>query len=202
MTPIRLVVGLGNPGLEYRDTRHNAGFWWLERLARQLGVIPARDSKFSGLVARTSLDRREVWLLEPTTFMNRSGQAVGALARFYKIAPEEILIVHDELDLPPGTARLKHGGSATHNGLRDIVPALGSRDFWRLRLGIGHPGDRDAVIDYVLHPPRREEQSLIQEAIERSLAAWPEMAAGRFEAAMLALHTRPAAKPAPGNPTA
>ncbi len=192
MPAIRLVVGLGNPGIEYRDTRHNAGFWWVERLAHMLPVALARDGKFSGLVARASVGGHEIWLLEPTTFMNRSGQSVGALARYYRIPPEAILVVHDELDLPPGGVKLKQGGGfAGHNGLRDIVATLGTRDFWRLRIGIGHPGDRDAVVDYVLHPPRREEQPLIDDAIGRSLLVWPEIVTGKFEAAMLKLHTKP-----------
>jgi PTH1 family peptidyl-tRNA hydrolase len=187
---MRLVVGLGNPGREYEATRHNAGFWWVDNLAHSLGVTLKTESRFHGKLARVRSDD-DCWLLEPMTFMNRSGQAVGALTGFYKIAPEEVLVVHDELDLPPGTVRLKKGGGvAGHNGLKDIAARIGL-DFWRLRIGIGHPGDRDAVIDYVLHPPRVEETPLISQAVERSLEAWPLILAGEMEKAMHRLHTHP-----------
>jgi len=187
---MRLVVGLGNPGREYEATRHNAGFWWVDNLAHSLGVTLKTESRFHGKLARVRSED-DCWLLEPMTFMNRSGQAVGALTGFYKIAPEEVLVVHDELDLPPGTVRLKKGGGvAGHNGLKDIAARIGL-DFWRLRIGIGHPGDRDAVIDYVLHPPRVEETPLISQAVERSLEAWPLILAGEMEKAMHRLHTHP-----------
>jgi PTH1 family peptidyl-tRNA hydrolase len=187
---MRLVVGLGNPGREYESTRHNVGFWWVERLASSHAATLKTESRFHGRLARVRGDN-ECWLLEPMTFMNRSGQAVGALAAFYKIPPEEVLVVHDELDLPPGTARLKKGGGvAGHNGLKDIAARIGL-DFWRLRIGIGHPGDRAAVIDYVLHPPRQEEAPLIADAVERSLGAWPLILAGDMEKAMHRLHTQP-----------
>ena len=191
---MKLVVGLGNPGRKYERTRHNAGFWWVERLANDARASLREEGKFHGLVARLT-SPAEAWLLLPQTFMNESGRAVAALATFYKIAPREILVVHDELDLPPGAAKLKLGGGAGgHNGLKDIADCLGSRDFWRLRLGIGHPRELAAseqeVVDYVLHPPRAEEQAAIDEAIAKSLALWPLLAEGKTEAAMLKLHTR------------
>jgi len=179
----RLVVGLGNPGAEYSETRHNAGFWFCERLAQRLGVVLVRESRFHGLVGAS----REacVWLLLPQTFMNRSGQSVGALARFHKIAPGEILVVHDELDIPPGQLRLKFGGGlGGHNGLKDITAHLGSQDFWRLRIGIGHPGNRDEVVNYVLKPPRKEEAAEIEAAIERALDIWPLIAKAKWNAAL------------------
>ena len=188
---MRLVVGLGNPGPEYAATRHNAGCWFVERLASQAGVGLRGESRFHGSVGRFPAGAEDCWLLLPQTFMNASGRSVGAFARFYRIAPEDLMVVHDELDLPPGTPRLKKGGGvAGHNGLKDIAAHLGSRDFWRLRLGIGHPGDRAAVVDYVLHPPRGEEQALIDEAIGKSLDVWPFIARGDLEAAMLKLHTK------------
>jgi PTH1 family peptidyl-tRNA hydrolase len=164
---MRLVVGLGNPGPEHAATRHNAGFWLLDRLAAKEGVSLRSESRFQGIVGRMTSCGRECWLLLPQTYMNASGRAVGALARSYKIAPEEILVVHDELCLPPGTPRLKKGGGVSgHNGLNDIAAHLGSHDFWRLRIGIGHPGDRAAVVSYVLHPPGREERELMDGSIE------------------------------------
>ncbi len=194
MNGIRLFVGLGNPGPQYEATRHNAGFWWLDRVARDAGAHLTAETKFFGLAARLRSHGREAWLLEPMTFMNASGRGVAALARFYKIAPEEILVVHDELDLPPGQARLKLGGGhGGHNGLKDIAVHLGTPDFWRLRLGIGHPGDKIAVVGYVLHPPAREEADRIGEAIERSATLLPLLIDGSFDAAMLKLHTRPKA---------
>ena len=187
MTPPRLIVGLGNPGNEYEDNRHNLGFWFVDRLARELKVPLVAQGKFFGRVARDG-DR---WLLQPTTFMNHSGQAVAALARFYKIEAQEVLVVHDELDLSPGGIRLKQGGgNGGHNGLKDIQAHLASPDFWRLRLGIGHPGERTEVINYVLKAPRREEQELIDRAIDRCLLAWPKLAAGDYEAAQRLLHVK------------
>lgn len=188
--PIRLIVGLGNPGPEYEQTRHNAGFWLIDNLAR---MPLTRESRYNALAAKTTIAGNEVWLLEPQTFMNRSGQSVGALARFYKIVPDDILVVHDELDLPPGTAKIKKGGSSGgHNGLKDISAALGTQDYWRLRIGIGHPRNQNsqqAVADYVLHRPRKEEQALINDAIERSLDEIPLLCEGKFEAAMMRLHS-------------
>jgi PTH1 family peptidyl-tRNA hydrolase len=189
--PIKLVVGLGNPGPEHEATRHNAGFWWVENLADARGVRLRSQSKFFGRVGRLTDDGNDCWLLLPTTYMNVSGRAVQALTAFYKIVPDEILVVHDELDLLPGTARLKKGGGvAGHNGLRDISARLGP-DFWRLRIGIGHPGDRDQVADYVLHPPRQEEADLISNAVEQSLEVWPLIQTGEMEKAMHRLHTGP-----------
>ncbi|WP_317202090.1 aminoacyl-tRNA hydrolase [Janthinobacterium sp.] len=192
--PIRLIVGLGNPGPEYEQTRHNAGFWLVDNLANSLpGVRLQRESRFNALVAKANVAGQEIWLLEPQTFMNRSGQSVGALARFYKIAADEVLVVHDELDLAPGVAKMKKGGSAGgHNGLKDITAALGTQDYWRLRLGIGHPrtaASQQAVADFVLHRPRKEEQVLIEEAIEKSLRALPLACEGKFDAATMQLHT-------------
>ncbi|MGB4191432.1 MAG: aminoacyl-tRNA hydrolase [Rickettsiales bacterium] len=187
---IRLIVGLGNPGAEYEQTRHNAGFWLLDQLAR--GELK-RETRFQALAAKTRIAGNEVWLLEPQTFMNRSGQSVGALARFYKINPDEILVVHDELDLPPGAAKIKKGGSSGgHNGLKDITASLGTQDYWRLRLGIGHPRElnlQQPVVDFVLHRPRKEEQSLIDLGIEKSLSVIALLCEGKFEQATMELHT-------------
>lgn len=192
MKPIKLIVGLGNPGAEYEATRHNAGFWWVDQLASELRATFVREGKFHGLVARAKHAGEDLWLLKPTTFMNRSGRAVVALTLYFKILPDEILVVHDEIDLPPGVVKMKKGGgNAGHNGLKDITAHLTTPDFWRLRIGVGHPGSKDAVIDAVLDRPRKEEQLLIDEAVEKSLAVWPSIVAGNFEVAMLKLHTRP-----------
>jgi PTH1 family peptidyl-tRNA hydrolase len=190
-TPIRLVAGLGNPGREYSNTRHNAGFWFADELAARLAATFGAESKFAGDVAKVG----ELRLVKPSTYMNLSGRSVGALARFFAVAPGEILVVHDELDLRPGEAKMKFGGGhAGHNGLRDIQAQLGSADFWRLRIGIGHPRDSELtqqeVVDYVLKPPRGEERSSIDEAIARALTAWQAIAAGDMERAMMLLHTR------------
>ena len=191
----KLVVGLGNPGAEYSETRHNAGFWFCERLARELGVSFSKEARFHGFAANARNDG--VWLLMPQTFMNRSGQSVAALARFYRIEPAEILVVHDELDIPPGQLRLKFGGGlGGHNGLKDITAHLGTQDFWRLRIGIGHPGDRNEVVNFVLKLPGRAESDLIEESLDRALSAWPLMARGDWNAATQRLNTRVAPKPA------
>jgi len=186
---IRLIVGLGNPGPDYEQTRHNAGFWLID----QLRVSLQRDKNFNALVGKTRIAGEEVWLLEPQTFMNRSGQSVGAICRFYKIAPDQVLVVHDELDMLPGVAKLKKGGSSGgHNGLKDITAALGTQDYWRLRIGIGHPRTlnlNQGVADFVLHRPRKEEQPLIDEAIAKSLDVLPLMVAGDTAEAMTRLHT-------------
>src|SRR5688572_10194413 len=192
---MKLVVGLGNPGSKYERTRHNAGFWWVEKLARGSKAAFRTESKFHGRVAKLG-GSVDVWLLMPDTYMNLSGRSIASLASFYKIPPQDILVVHDELDLPPGTVKLKLGGGFSgHNGLKDIAENLGSNEFWRMRIGIGHPRDTAAnaqeVVDYVLHPPRPEEQPLIDDAIARSLDVWPLLAENRHEAAMLRLHTKP-----------
>jgi len=190
--PIRLVAGLGNPGREHAATRHNAGFWFADALALRLGAGFANEGKFQGQVAKSPGDLR---ILKPATYMNLSGRSVASLARFFAIAPEEILVVHDELDLLPGEAKMKFGGGiAGHNGLRDIAAQLGTPDFWRLRIGIGHPRDsavpQREVVDYVLGPPAADERAPIDAAIDRGLEAWPAIAAGDFERAMMSLHTR------------
>ncbi|ADL54523.1 aminoacyl-tRNA hydrolase [Gallionella capsiferriformans] len=191
MDPIRLIVGLGNPGREYEATRHNVGFWWVDELAEEAELNFKSEAKFHGLSARGLVLGRELILLKPQTFMNLSGRSVGALAQFYKIAPAQILVVHDELDLQPGIARLKLGGShGGHNGLKDIIAQLGGREFWRLRLGIGHPGDRAQVSDFVLGHPREAERELMLEAQHQSMQVLPSVLDGKMEAAMLKLHSR------------
>lgn len=190
MSSIRLIVGLGNPGREYETTRHNAGYWWVDELARLQNLSFKSEAKFHGLMARGQLHDHEMLLLKPQTFMNVSGRAVVALAQFYKIAPVEILVVHDELDLPPGVARLKLGGGhGGHNGLKDIIAHLSTRDFWRLRLGIGHPGEGADVAGYVLNNPRREERELIDEAMQKAQSVAHLIIEGKTEAAMLKLHS-------------
>ena len=195
---IKLFVGLGNPGPEYEDTRHNAGFWWIDALARELKVTLVPERSYWGLMARTTINGQNVWLLEPQTFMNLSGKSVGALARFFKIAPEEVLVVHDELDFEPGVVKLKQGGShGGHNGLRDIHAQLGSPNYWRLRVGIGHPGNKGEVANWVLKKPAPDQMKLIEDAIIHSLKSWPEMAAGQMDKATLAIHTTKAPRPKP-----
>jgi PTH1 family peptidyl-tRNA hydrolase len=197
---IKLLVGLGNPGPEYAQTRHNAGFWWVDAAARQLGTRLVSDRSYHGLVARVNRASGPLWLLEPQTYMNLSGKAVASLARFFKIAPQEILVVHDELDLPAGQLKLKQGGGhAGHNGLRDIHAQLGSPDYWRLRLGIGHPGVKAEVANYVLGKPPAAEREAIEAAVERSLPAIELLAAGEMVRATTLLHagTPRAHKPAP-----
>ena len=192
MSEIKLIVGLGNPGREYEATRHNAGFWWIEEFARANQMSFKSESKFHGLAARSVLHGHELFLLKPQTFMNVSGRSVGALAQFYKIEAAQMLVVHDELDLPPGSAKLKLGGGhGGHNGLKDIIAHMGTRDFWRLRIGIGHPGDRAEVANFVLDAPRREELTLIEQAMQRAQEVAPLIAEGKLEAAMLKLHSNP-----------
>jgi PTH1 family peptidyl-tRNA hydrolase len=203
---IKLFVGLGNPGPEYEATRHNAGFWWLEQLARELKVALTMDKSYHGLVARTTVNGQTVWLLAPQTFMNLSGKSVAALARFFKIAPQEILVAHDELDIIPGEAKLKLGGShAGHNGLRDIHAQLGTDDYWRLRLGVGHPGVKAEVVNWVLKKPSLDHRIAIEQAIDRSLKALPHFISGDMDKATMLVHTskppRPKTpKPEPATP--
>lgn len=195
---IKLMVGLGNPGPEYEATRHNAGFWWLDALARDLNVQLTPQRAYQALAARATVGAQTVWLLAPQTFMNLSGRSVAALARFYKIAPEQILVVHDELDLEPGQAKLKFGGGhAGHNGLRDIHAQLGSGDYWRLRLGIGHPGVRSEVVGWVLKKPLKEQRDAIDDAITRSLHALPALVAGEMDKATMLIHTAKPPRPKP-----
>ena len=187
---IDLIVGLGNPGAQYEQTRHNAGFWFVEEIARLKGAHFRPDSKFSGEVCKVVVEGHELWLLKPDTFMNRSGQAVQKLASFYKIPVDQILVAHDELDLEPGTARLKTaGGHGGHNGLRDIIAHLG-KDFQRLRIGIGHPGHRDQVTDYVLHRASQDDQIAIDNAIDDALRVLPLLAEGSWEKALHRLHSK------------
>jgi peptidyl-tRNA hydrolase, PTH1 family len=205
--PFRLVVGLGNPGREHRHTRHNAGFWFVERLAATSGVSFRDESKFNGQVAKLVTASGDIRLLMPQTFMNRSGSAVAAIARFFRIAPGEILVVHDELDLKPGVVKLKQGGgTAGHNGLKDIAAQLATKDFWRLRIGIGHPRDtahsESEVVDYVLHAPSASDEAAIKDAMDRALATWPRLAAGETERAMHELHTSAASPDAAEIPVA
>jgi PTH1 family peptidyl-tRNA hydrolase len=189
---IRLLAGLGNPGPEYEATRHNAGFWLVDEVARKLGATLQPERGYSGLVARVNRAAGPLWLLQPMTFMNLSGKSVAALARFFKIAPEEILVAHDELDLLPGQAKLKLGGSAAgHNGLKDIEAQLGSAAYWRLRLGIGHPGVKTEVIHYVLRKPKVEERLAINQAIDLAVSALDLMLAGDMERAMMKIHAKP-----------
>lgn len=196
MTPLRLLVGLGNPGAEYEDTRHNAGFAWIEAAARQLGAPLRAEGGYFGVAGRAG----SVWLLMPMTYMNLSGKSVGALARFFKIAPAEILVVHDELDLPPGEMKLKQGGgNGGHNGLKDIQAQLGSGDFWRLRLGIGHPGHKDAVAGYVLRRAPAAERDALQDCITKSLKSLPQLLAGDLVKAQQQVHAKPP-RPKPPKP--
>jgi len=196
-TPLRLIIGLGNPGRSYAPTRHNAGAWFVERLADKLKVELRSEARFHSLVGRTSAsDGSDLRLAVPQNYMNESGFAVASLARFYRIASSEILVAHDELDLKPGSIKLKLGGGvAGHNGLKDVSAQLGTGDYWRLRIGIGHPRDaqlaQQEVVDYVLHPPRADERPLIDDAIARAMAIWPRLVAGDTERAMHELHTRP-----------
>ena len=190
-TGIRCIVGLGNPGAQYQATRHNAGFWFVDELAQQHGIQLRPESKFFADLGKLSLGGNSCWLLKPSTFMNHSGRAVSALANFYKLSPEEILVVHDELDLASGSIRLKKGGGhGGHNGLRDIISALGSKEFYRLRIGIDHPGHRDQVTNYVLSRPSRSEQSLIEDAINDGCRCIDDLLAGDFQLLMNKLHSK------------
>lgn len=200
---IKLFVGLGNPGPDYEATRHNAGFWWIDALARELKVSLVPERSYYGLAGRTSVNGQSVWLLQPQTFMNLSGKSVASLARFFKIQPEEILVVHDELDLPPGQVKLKRGGShAGHNGLRDIHAQLGSPNYWRLRIGIGHPGEKSEVANWVLKKPAPDQRTLIEDSIAHSLKAHTAMLAGDMDKATLLVHTTKPPRPKPPRPAA
>jgi peptidyl-tRNA hydrolase, PTH1 family len=193
---IKLFVGLGNPGAEYEATRHNAGFWLIDELARHWKTTLNMEKAYHGLMARSSQGGGHVWLLQPQTFMNLSGKSVAALARFYKLKPEEILVAYDELDIVPGEAKLKRGGSSTHNGLRDITAQMGA-DYWRLRIGIGHPGVKSEVLSWVLKKPSPEQRSLINETIARSLKAVPHFLAGEMDKATQIVHTAKPPRPKP-----
>lgn len=198
---IRLLVGLGNPGPEYEATRHNAGFWWLDAVARELKTSLVMDKSYHGLVARTSVNGQTVWLLKPQTFMNLCGKSVAALARFFKIQPQEILVAHDELDIVPGEAKLKLGGShAGHNGLRNIHAQLGTDDYWRLRLGVGHPGVKSEVVNWVLKKPSLDHRIAIDQSIDRALAALPHLLAGDMAKATMLVHTSKPPRPKPPRP--
>lgn len=193
----KLIVGLGNPGEEHQEDRHNAGFWFVDALAKQLGTRFESEKRFHGKVAKTRYEGEDLYLLKPSTFMNLSGQSVGALCRFQKIAAADVLVVQDELDLKPGTARIKlGGGTGGHNGLKDIQAHLGTPDYWRLRLGIGHPRDLATngramdVADYVLRRPQLAEQKLIDASIENGLLVLPLFLKGDVQAAMLELHSK------------
>ena len=187
---IRLLVGLGNPGPEYEATRHNAGFWWLDAAARKLGATLAPQRSYFGLAAKAGSAHGVVWLLQPMTYMNLSGKSVAALARFHKIAPQEILVAHDELDMPPGVARLKFdGGHGGQNGLRDTMRLLGHGKFHRLRVGIGHPGHKDKVTPWVLGKPGRDDEASILRAIDDAIGVLPLAMDGNYQDAMTRLHT-------------
>ncbi len=193
---IKLFVGLGNPGPEYEATRHNAGFWWADALARELKTSFVMDKSYHGLTARTTVNGQTVWILKPQTFMNLCGKSVATLARFFKIEPREILVAHDELDIIPGEAKLKLGGShAGHNGLRDIHAQLGTDAYWRLRLGVGHPGIKSEVIHWVLKKPSLDHRIAIDQSIDRALKALPHFLTGDMEKAMMLVHTSKPPRP-------
>ncbi len=187
---IKLFVGLGNPGDKYTATRHNAGFWWVDLIAEQSNSQLSMDAKMFGITGKLN-PSNDKWLLKPTTFMNASGKSVAAMANYYKIKPAEILVIHDELDLPAGQTKLKFGGGhGGHNGLRDIHAALGTKDYWRLRVGIDHPGDKHAVVNYVLKAPTKDEQKAIDDSLYDSSKVIDALMNGDFDKAMLALHTK------------
>jgi peptidyl-tRNA hydrolase, PTH1 family len=193
---IKLIAGLGNPGTEYEATRHNAGFWLVDALAQQLKCTLSPEKSYHGLAGRVMVAGQPLWLLQPQTFMNLSGKSVAALARFFKILPEEILVAYDELDIVPGEAKLKKGGSSTHNGLRDITAQMGA-DYWRLRIGIGHPGVKSEVLSWVLKKPLAEQRKLIDDTIARSLTALPHLLAGDMDKATQIIHTAKPPRPKP-----
>ena len=187
---IRLIVGLGNPGADYVYTRHNAGFWLADMIAAEQSVGFRFEKRDNAAESKFKAEGKDIHLQKPQTFMNRSGQPLASLARYFKIAPEQVLVIHDELDLPPGTNRIKQGGGhGGHNGLRDIINQLGSREFFRIRVGIGHPGDASQVVNYVLHKPSNADAIAIDTANRDTLAVMPQIYAGRIDKAMQALHT-------------
>ncbi|GAB2727171.1 aminoacyl-tRNA hydrolase [Melaminivora jejuensis] len=196
------MVGLGNPGPEYEDTRHNAGFAWIDQVASQLKVQLAPERSYWGLAGRANVQGQALWLLQPQTYMNLSGKSVAALARFFKIAPDEILVAHDELDFEPGTVKLKKGGShGGHNGLRDIHAQLGS-DYWRLRIGIGHPGLKHEVVGWVLKRPMQTERERIEDSIAHALKALPVLLSGDMDKAVQQINTLKPPRPKPPRPPA
>jgi PTH1 family peptidyl-tRNA hydrolase len=198
---LKLLVGLGNPGPEYEATRHNAGFWWIDAVARELKTSLSLDRSYNGLLARTTYKGRPLWLLEPMTYMNESGKSVGALARFFKIQPEEILVAHDELDIVPGEVKLKRGGGhAGHNGLRSLHAHLGSDDYWRLRIGVGHPGIKSEVANWVLKKPAPDHRTAIEDAMIRTLQALPDLLDGAMDKARMHIHTSKPPRPKPPKP--
>jgi PTH1 family peptidyl-tRNA hydrolase len=200
---IQLFVGLGNPGREYEETRHNAGFWWIDGLAQQLKIQLHMEKSYHGLIARTQVNGQTIWLLEPQTYMNVSGKSVAALAGFFKIPAGNILVVHDELDIAPGEAKLKLGGGhAGHNGLRDIHAQLGTDAYWRLRLGIGHPGHKSEVANWVLRKPMPEQNELITACVTRTLSAFEDLVSGRMVNATQKIHTSKPARAKPSKPSA
>jgi len=188
---LKVIVGLGNPGSKYTETRHNAGFWFVEALAKTYHGAFRIDKKFHGEVAKINVAGKDIWLLKPDTFMNRSGLAVQSLLSFYRYTPEQLLVAHDEIDLPPGTIKLKtSGGHGGHNGLRDIISQCASKDFHRLRIGVGHPGSKDQVVDYVLHNASKDDRIDIDNDIASAVDVMPELAAGEMEKAMHRLHSK------------
>lgn len=199
---IKLFVGLGNPGPQYRATRHNAGAWWIDAVAAQIKAHLTPEKSVFGLMARVTVNGAPVWLLQPQTFMNLSGKSVAALARFYKIEAQEILVAYDELDIAPGEAKLKLGGGSTHNGLRDIHEKMGTADFWRLRIGIGHPGVKEEVLDWVLQKPSPEHRDAIDKTIERTAKAFDLLCRGEMNKATMLIHTSKQPRPKPPRPLA
>lgn len=188
---IALVAGLGNPGMRHSATRHNAGAWFADAVAGRYGATFRPESRFRGEMGRVQIGVRECRVLKPTTYMNESGASISAAVNFYKVPLSALLVAHDEIDLPPGTVRLKHGGGhAGHNGLRDIIARCGSGEFLRLRIGVGHPGHKDEVVNYVLRPPSTQDRAAIVAAIERAVDVMEWIVAGDMERAMQALHTK------------
>jgi PTH1 family peptidyl-tRNA hydrolase len=196
--PLQLVVGLGNPGPEHAATRHNAGFWFIDELAHRHQGLLKPERRYNGDAGRVTIASVALWLLKPMAYMNRSGLSIRSFCDYLQVPSDRVLVVHDELDLPPGIARLKQGGGAGgHNGLKDVISHMGE-DFWRLRIGIGHPGSRDDVIDYVLEPPSGVDERLMREAIELAVAEFPRLVTDGAEAMMNRLHAKPPTQEAPG----